>query len=236
MIEARVRVPLIALLLLAVSMAAQATEVSVGRLKVLLQGERWQTLKGPPFQLDIPNGRSVAGTSAIVVLNDAGSNPLAVLFIGSTVSEANVTAQGTCKGSSRTYVRGYATDGFISFACALVGGPFFNNLALRNGMKRLGPALESMSIASPPHGYLLQVVVTSGNGGAIVLEGLLSAQVVGIKGGTVVADVPANVPMRYAALADAIGDAVLAAARSISGTLVMPHFESPVVEQQNTTK
>jgi mRNA-degrading endonuclease toxin of MazEF toxin-antitoxin module len=128
------------------------------------------------------------------------------------------------------------TDGFLNFGCVLLGGPTTEAAARERVLKRLAPALVATSAAAPKTGYVLQVVVTSGNGGAIVVEGLLSPTLLGIHGATAAANVPSNIPMAQAALADAIGRATASAARSVSGALQMPAFEFTVDQEQTRTK
>jgi hypothetical protein len=225
-----------ALLLLLALPAAGAPEVSVGRLTIHLAQGAWEFHKAPDVSLSLANDPPVPGKAVVLVLRDPVlPSPLATLFVSSTWGSAGRN-DGTCTGSPRTYVSKMPTDGFLTFGCVLVGGPATESVARARVLKRLAPALAATSVGAPKTGYVLQVVVTSHNGGAILIEGLLSPTLLGIHGIDASASVPPNIPVAHAALADAIGRATVSAARSVSGALTMPAFESTVSSDKSTTK
>ena len=225
-----------ALLLVLALPAARAADVNVGRLKIELPQGLWESREAPEVSLSVVNDTPLPGKSVVLVLRDpALTTPLATLLVASTSGGA-ARNEGTCTGSPRTYIHRMPSDGFLTFGCVLVGGPTTEKAARERVLKRLEPALAATSAAMPKSGYVLQVIVTTDNGGAILMEGLLSPSLLGVHGARAAASVPPNIPVAHAALADAIGRATVSAAGSVFGSLTMPAFESTVDSNKATTQ
>jgi hypothetical protein len=211
--------------------AADAAEVGVGRLTVQFPPGHWEILPVADFSLAMSNDPPVPGQATLGVLRDPVlSAPLATLLVAAS-SGGPSRNDGSCTGSPRTYVHRMAADGFLTFGCAVVGGPYTQQVAVERVMKRLGPLAATAGAALPKNGYVLQLVVASHNGGAVLMEALLSPTLLGQHGKEAAAAVPSNIPLAYAVLADGMIAATAAAARSVFGVLRMPSFEAVVSGQ-----
>jgi hypothetical protein len=225
-----------ALVLLLVVPAAWSAEVKVGRLTIQLPQEPWESREAPDLSLSLDNNPPLPGKSVVLVLRDPSlTAPLATLLVASTWGGPGRN-DGTCTASARTYIHRMPTDGFLTFGCVMVGGPMTEKVARERVLKRLGPALAATAVAAPKSGYGLQILVTSHNGGAILIEGLLSPTLLGLHGADASASVPPNIPMAHAALTDAVGRAAVSAARSVFGALTLPAFESTVSNDKTTVQ
>jgi hypothetical protein len=197
-------------------------------MKLTLPGDEWQSRSNIDYSIPKPDGGAMAGGGALVYLPVGDGKSLATIFVGSTWNTGGGSPEGTCNGGRSTYARRVATDGFLTFGCALIGGPFDAARVLPNSAKRLAAALGTHPVPLPDRGLLLQVVVTTESGGAVLIEGLISADLTLDPAVQPAAAVPAAVPVSMAAIADAYIVAAVSAARSLAGRFVVPKVQWPL--------
>jgi hypothetical protein len=216
------RVLAVALLGLLTGESSLAAEAVGGRLRLTLPGEEWQSRSNVEYSIPKPDGGAMAGGGALLFLPRGDGASQATIFIGSTWNTGGGSPEGTCSSGARTYARRAVPDGFLTFGCALIGGPFAAARVLPDSAKRLAAALGRHPVPVPERAMLLQVVLTTENGGAILIEGLISMDLVLHPPLAPVAPVPAAVPAGAAAIADAYIAAAESAARSFAGRFIVP--------------
>jgi hypothetical protein len=209
-----------ALALWAFAPIAMARDVNAGRLKVEWADTSWRAKGGLAFAVRSSNGEGdFRGEGALLQYTDKQDRLVAVLFVGTTWSEGGATMSGTCNRGRDSYLREFREDGFVTRGCAMVGASISAS-QLSRVSTRLAEHADYAKL--PGTGHPIMVLVTSKNGGVVLIEGFVAQSFGMAEPYEWPFGAPKPIPLPLAAFVGALGEGAIAASKAIFPKISLP--------------